>query len=140
MRRPAERLDGFRTVLTGLSLSDNDLDHGVVIARITGLQAEINDLTLALRGSEAWLLEWLATEQSKGCILYAAAKISKTRNESATHPPSGARSRSAVMHRFNDWASVFLARLDEYETSSRQPETVAPWIADADAFPCHHQP
>ncbi|RNL57912.1 hypothetical protein [Arthrobacter oryzae] len=140
VQRPAERLDGFRTVLTGLSLADNDLDGGVVLARISSLQAEINDLTLVLAGSEAWLIEWLAIEHSKGSVLYAAAKISKSRNEPLDKSPSDARSRSAIMDRFNDWASTFLTRLDDYEASSRQPATVAPWIAGAEAFPGDHQP
>ncbi|RNL59165.1 hypothetical protein [Arthrobacter oryzae] len=139
MQRPAGRLDGFRAVLTGLSLTDHSLDHGLdhglVLARISSLQAEINGLTLALGGSEAWLTEWMAIEHAKGSVLYAAAKISKTRNETLDNPPSGTRSRSAIMDRFNNWASTFLTRLDDYEASSRQPSTVAPWIADADAFP-----
>ncbi|MEO5778802.1 MAG: hypothetical protein ABIQ22_03390 [Arthrobacter oryzae] len=122
-----------------MSLSDNDLDHGLVLARVSSLQAAINDLTLALGGSEAWLIEWLAIEHAKGSVLYAAAKISKTRNETLDNPPSGTRSRSAVMDRFNIWAGTFLTRLDDYEASGRQPATVAPWIADADAFPDDHQ-
>ncbi len=139
MQRPADRLDGFRAVLTGLSLTDNDLDHGLVLARISSLQTEINDLTLALAGSEAWLIEWLAIEHAKGSVLYAAAKISKTRNETLDNPLPGTRSRLAILDRFNNWASTFLTRLDDYETSSRQPATVAPWIADPEAFPDDRQ-
>lgn len=125
-------LAGVRAAVAALSLSEEALGNGIPIARLSDLKTQINELDLAVGSAEGWLVEWLAKEQARGSVLYAAAMINKIRNGPLDASPSDPRSRSVIIHRFNSWIRDLLSRLDEYEASCRQRTDVAPWITNAE--------
>lgn len=131
---PADRLAGVRKALSALSLSEEALSNGIPITKLSALKARINELDLAIGSAEGWLVEWLAKEQARGSVLYAAAMINKTRNGRLDASRSDPRSRTVIISRFNTWVRDLLNNMDEYEASCRQPTVVAPWIANAENY------
>lgn len=118
----------LREVLRNLSLREADFAAGdAVVNRVADFKRAVDRLDTA---DEPWVSEWLAAEHLKAGMLYTAAKTSWSKEQAeGAGTTFNAKTRAAIIQRFNAWVSQVRARLDAYERSSRSLTDVEQWRA-----------
>ena len=128
-----------RGILRALSLSESDFTSDAVGKQIAEFKSAVDSLDA---DAEPWVIEWLGQEHYKGAVLFTAAKVNWSKNQTDPGKPFDPRSRAAIVSRFNGWAVEVLDRLDVYERSTRRAADVAQWIDGLARFRADpvHQP
>lgn len=122
----------IREILHSVSLGEDDFAGDVAVRRVASFKRVVDELDTT---DEPWVAKWLAAEHYKAGVLYAAAKINWSKEQSeGTHGPFNVRNRAAIIRRFNLWVSELQARLDAYESSSRSAADVASWLNSLEKF------
>lgn len=123
----------LREVLTPLSLHEVDFAMGdAFVSRIGDVKQTMNQIDTT---DEPWVAEWLSAEHLKAGMLWTAAKTNWSREQSSGPDRTfNARTRAAIVGRFNRWVTDLQGRLDRYERSSRTETDVAEWRAALERF------
>jgi len=110
----------IRAHLATVSLTDDDLDGDHVRDAVAELKTLIAD------EQDSVLVTWLDAEHYRLAVLYAAAKINKSKwgANTATREP---HSRATIIRRFNEAVAEIGSRLDVYE-SNPQTSTTSSWL------------
>lgn len=129
----APDFQNLREVLKGLSLHEVDFTVGdAFVSRIGDVKQAITKIDV---GAEPWVGEWLSAEHVKAGMLWTAAKINWSREQSSGADDTFNReTRAAIVDRFNQWVLTFVDRLDAYEESGRSAADVAEWLANLERF------